>query len=85
MLRPLSAVNRVSEFKHKKLPDKPEVIADTALEMVDGGGLLDTSAGTFGFEPITLERGAKVRYIGETEKNVWKAPAGVTHDEAFED
>ena len=49
-----------------------EALDDDALDRTCGGGLLDTEAGTFG---------AKSRYIGETEKGIWKAPAGlrVTH------
>lgn len=55
----------------------PREIDETALEDVNGGGLLDAEPGTFGTAP---------RYIGETEKSVWKAPAGqeITHDPAFE-
>ncbi|MEL7467050.1 MAG: hypothetical protein AAFN27_01265 [Pseudomonadota bacterium] len=45
-----------------------EALDDDALDRTCGGGLLDTEAGTFG---------AKSRYIGETEKGVWKAPAGL--------
>ncbi|MEM1299362.1 MAG: hypothetical protein AAGH68_08770 [Pseudomonadota bacterium] len=71
---------------------KPETLSDSDLEETQGGGLLDSEAGTFGFEPITLERGVRrpatapewtnpndgdPGYIGETEKNVWKTPAGI--------
>ena len=64
--------------------DKPKPLDDAQMDQVEGGGLMDTNAGTFGFEPVTMERGAQAPYIGETEKNVWKAPAGVTHDTEFE-
>ena len=67
----------MSEEKAKTMSDKPEAIEETELDAVNGGGLLDTESGTFGFEPITLERGVKAPYIGETEKGVWKAPAGL--------
>lgn len=56
---------------------KSEALEDEDLERARGGGLL---ADPFGYEPITLERGAKAGYIGETEKNVWKAPAGFSKD-----
>ena len=75
---------------------KTEALDDEALDQVQGGGLMDSEAGTFGFEAITLERGVRGAggrvpgqtrewtdhnpsdpgYVGETEKNVWKAPAG---------
>ena len=78
----------MSEEKGQAMSKKPEAIDDAELDRINGGGLLDAKSGTFGFEPITLERGAHTpewrnlndsdpgRYIGETEKNVWKAPAG---------
>ena len=56
---------------------------DDELEQVRGGGLPTIAPGIFGFEAITLERGAHTpawrnssegdpgRYVGETEKNVW--------------
>ena len=69
---------------------KTEALADDALDDVHGGGLMDAEPGTFGFEAVTLERGlgpahtpewtdhnpSDPGYVGETEKNVWKAPAG---------
>ena len=66
-------------------PERPEPMDDADLDTVSGAGLLDSEPGTFGakpagFEPVTLERGA----VGETEKSVWKAPAGVTHSTEFE-
>ena len=57
--------------------DRPARVADADLDGVEGGGLTDTQPGPTGYEPVTLERGLAKRYIGETEKNVWKAPANV--------
>lgn len=63
----------------------PTPLGERELENVAGGGLLDTEAGTFGFEPITLERGAKALFIGETEKNIRQSTGSVTHDKSFEE
>ena len=64
--------------------DKPKPLDDAQMDQVEGGGMTGSDPGTSGYEPVTLERGARAPYIGETEKNVWKAPAGVTHDTEFE-
>ena len=78
----------MSEPKEDAMTGKPEAIKDAELDAAIGGGLSGTESGAFGFEPITLERGVHSPewrnprkgdaggYIGETEKNVWKAPAG---------
>ncbi len=84
-----SAGRLMSETKGEAMRCIPEAIDDTALDAATGGRLMDTESSTFGFEPITLERGARAPewrkprkgdaggFIGETEKNVWKAPAGL--------
>lgn len=40
---------------------KPETLNDDTLDGIEGAGLMGTEAGTFGFEPITLERGVRAR------------------------
>ncbi len=62
--------------------EKPEALEDDALDQAKGGGLLPDP---FGVVQGTPGRGTATPYIGETEKNIAKAPAGVTHDKAFED
>jgi hypothetical protein len=78
----------MSDPRKPEKREAAETVDDADLDTMQGGGLFDTKSGTFGFEPITLERGTHTpewrnlsdsdpgRYIGETEKNVWKAPAG---------
>lgn len=56
---------------------KPTPLDDQDVADVQGGGRLDSAAGTLGYEAITLERGVKAPYIGETEKNARKRRGGV--------
>ena len=53
--------------------EKARELRDQDLDQVTGGGLMDSEAGTFGFEPITLERGVRQ----QPRSGVWKAPAGI--------
>lgn len=56
-----------------KKTEKPAELTDEALEAANGGLFSMAGAGT------ELRTGANpaAGYIGETEKNVWKAPAGI--------
>ncbi|MBY8977234.1 hypothetical protein KHP62_15555 [Rhodobacteraceae bacterium NNCM2] len=57
------------------MPDqkKPQEISDPSLDVVTGGGLSAPSPQT----KIGQGGVPSTQYIGETEKNVWKAPAGL--------
>ena len=74
----------------------PKPLSTDDLDTVQAGGLLDTEAGGFGAKAKRRSRPAHTPewtnlndsdpgYVGETEKNVWKAPAGLTHDPVFEE
>ena len=67
----------------------PEELSDDDLSEAAGGGVFQTPAGGWGKDVYVehVPSGAKgwtdrnthdPGYVGETEKNVWKAPAGVT-------
>ena len=54
---------------------KPETVVDDALDDAQGGGVFETPAGGWGGRWSDHDA-SDPGYIGETEKNVWKAPAG---------
>lgn len=68
----LIALSEGSALQDRKSPGasdpNPEELAETDLDAASGGASRPALAG-----------GADTRpgYVGETEKNVWKAPAGV--------
>ncbi|MEM0989955.1 MAG: hypothetical protein AAGK00_13840 [Pseudomonadota bacterium] len=53
----------------------PKPVPEGALEDIQGGGLLDSQAGTFGNTPKPAKGGVTAPYIGETEKNLAKLRA----------
>lgn len=55
------------------------------LDQIVGGGVMETPVGGWGkgvVDPGIADprKVARARYIGETEKTVWKAPAGTRSD-----
>ena len=66
------------------MPDKktPEALDDTALDQISGGpteelfGAYHFLLETAGTTEVASAGHQNSGFIGETEKNVWKAPAG---------
>ena len=52
--------------------DQPESIDDATLDDISGGPT-EELFGAYNFKLL-----GSAEFIGETEENVWKAPAGVT-------
>lgn len=59
--------------------DKPNPLRDGELDDMSGGGNPGVTEELYGAYNVIVpgKTGQLTRYIGETEKNVWKAPAGV--------
>ena len=55
--------------------EKPEKLNDSDLDGAEGGGVFGTPSGGWGSR-WSDHNPSDPGYIGETEKNVWKAPAG---------
>ena len=55
--------------------EKAKPLADTELDKAQGGGVFGTPSGGWG-DRWSDHNPSDPGYIGETEKNVWKAPAG---------